>query len=41
MAKHEEQKAPVAGFIPGPIGGGKKSVHLKAGEVFSVIHHFV
>jgi len=41
MAEHHEQKAPVAGFISGPPGGGKKPINFEAGEVFSIVHHFV
>jgi hypothetical protein len=41
MPEHEEQEAAIAGFIPGPLGGSKKLVHLKAGQMFSLVDHFV
>lgn len=41
MPEHEEQEAPVAGLVPGPLGGGKELLDFVAGEVFSFLHHFV
>jgi len=41
MAEHEKQQAPVAGLVPGPLGGGKELLDLVAGEVFSFFHRFV
>lgn len=38
VAEHEEQKAPVAGLVPGPLDGGKDLFDLVAGEVFSFVH---
>jgi hypothetical protein len=41
VAKHQEQKAPVAGLKAAALGGGQELFNLVAGEVFSVICHFV
>jgi hypothetical protein len=41
VAEHQEQKATVAGLVPGPLGGDKKLVHFKPCEVFSFVHRFV
>ena len=38
MPEHEEEKAAVAGFVPGAFGGGKEFFDFVAGEVFSFIH---
>ena len=41
MAKHQEQKATVPDLQAAALGGGQELFNLAAGEVFSLICHFV
>lgn len=41
MPEHEQQKAPIAGFVPGAFGGGQELFDFVASEVFSFLHCFV
>ncbi len=41
VSEHEEDQAPVAGFVAVALGGRHELFDLKTGQVFSFVVHFV
>jgi hypothetical protein len=41
MPEHQQEQAPVAGFIPATLRGGNQLLNFGRNKVFSVAHRFV